>query len=197
MARKEKKKRSGREKISQSQLQAYRARQEAVLSREEVERRREEDRRRQLRREEQMAAEAENQARRGRRRPEALARADRGGLRECQSGTLSNRALGQSDVCVTRSDRVLHELDRQSPFVENCMCNLHEEARHVSSGLLRLQCYRGYERTIGVSSSSSSLLSPTTSSGSSASSSSDSSSIDSSESVSSVSSSSSGSSSSK
>jgi hypothetical protein len=61
MARKEKKKRSGREKISQSQLQAYRARQEAVLSREEVERRREEDRRRQLRREEQMAAEAENQ----------------------------------------------------------------------------------------------------------------------------------------
>ncbi len=59
MARKEKKKRSGKEKISQSQLQAYRARQEAVLSREEVEQRREEERRRQLRREEQMAAEAE------------------------------------------------------------------------------------------------------------------------------------------
>jgi hypothetical protein len=59
MARKEKKRRSGKEKISQSQLQAYRARQEAVLSREEVEARREEERRRQLRREEQMAAEAE------------------------------------------------------------------------------------------------------------------------------------------
>ena len=61
MARKEKKKRSGKEKISQSQLQAYRARQEAVLSREEVEQRREEERRRQLRREEQMAAEAETE----------------------------------------------------------------------------------------------------------------------------------------
>jgi hypothetical protein len=60
MARKEKKKRSGREKVSQSQLQAYRARQEAVLSREEVEQRREEERQRQLRREERMAAEAEH-----------------------------------------------------------------------------------------------------------------------------------------
>jgi F0F1-type ATP synthase membrane subunit b/b' len=61
MARKDKKRRSGKEKISQSQLQAYRARQEAVLSREEVERKREEERRRQLRREEQMAAEAEHE----------------------------------------------------------------------------------------------------------------------------------------
>ncbi len=61
MARKDKKRRSGKEKISPSQLQAYRARQEAVLSREEVERRREEERQRQLRREERMAAEAEGQ----------------------------------------------------------------------------------------------------------------------------------------
>lgn len=61
MARKEKKRRSGKEKISQSQLQAYRARQEAVLDREEVERRREEERRRQLRREEEMASEYEGQ----------------------------------------------------------------------------------------------------------------------------------------
>ncbi|MEX2425532.1 MAG: hypothetical protein WD401_02100 [Thermomicrobiaceae bacterium] len=61
MARKEKKKRSARDKISPAQLQAYRARQEAVLSREEVERRREEERQRQLRREERMAAEAENE----------------------------------------------------------------------------------------------------------------------------------------
>jgi hypothetical protein len=59
MARKEKKKKSGRERFSQSQLQAYRARQEAVLSREEVEQRREEERQRQLRREAQMADEAE------------------------------------------------------------------------------------------------------------------------------------------
>lgn len=61
MARKDRKKRSGKERVSQSQLQAYRARQEAVLSREEVEQRREEERRRQLRREEQMASEAEYQ----------------------------------------------------------------------------------------------------------------------------------------
>jgi hypothetical protein len=61
MARKEKKRRPGKEKISQSQLQAYRARQEAVLSREEVDRRREDERRRQLRREEQLAADAEYQ----------------------------------------------------------------------------------------------------------------------------------------
>ncbi|TVR74906.1 MAG: hypothetical protein EA415_05185 [Sphaerobacteraceae bacterium] len=60
MARKEKK-RPGKEKISQSQLQAYRARQEAVLSREEVERRREEEQRRQLRREEEMASDYEHQ----------------------------------------------------------------------------------------------------------------------------------------
>lgn len=59
MARKDKKRRSGKERVSPSQLQAYRARQEAVLSREEVERRREEERQRQLRREEMLAAEAE------------------------------------------------------------------------------------------------------------------------------------------
>jgi cytochrome oxidase assembly protein ShyY1 len=61
MARKERKKRSRSDKISPAQLQAYRARQEAVLSREEVEHRREEERRRQLRREEEMAAQAEYQ----------------------------------------------------------------------------------------------------------------------------------------
>jgi hypothetical protein len=61
MARKEKKRRSEKGKISQSQLQAYRARQEAVLSREEVERRREEERQRQLRREQLMASEYEEQ----------------------------------------------------------------------------------------------------------------------------------------
>jgi hypothetical protein len=61
MARKERKKRSRNEKISPAQLQAYRARQEAVLSREEVEQRREEERQRQLQREEEMAAQAEYQ----------------------------------------------------------------------------------------------------------------------------------------
>ncbi len=61
MARKDKKKRSGREKFSPSQLQAYKARQDAVLSREEVERRREEERQRQLKREEEIAAAAEEQ----------------------------------------------------------------------------------------------------------------------------------------
>ena len=61
MARKDRKRRSGREKFSPAQLQAYRARQEAVLSREEVEKRRDEERQRQLRREAQMAAAAEEE----------------------------------------------------------------------------------------------------------------------------------------
>jgi hypothetical protein len=54
-----KKKRDGKSRVSQSQLQAYRARQDAVLSREEVDRRREEERRRLRAREEQAVERAE------------------------------------------------------------------------------------------------------------------------------------------
>lgn len=55
MARKDKKKRSGKERVSQQQLQAYRARQEATLSREEAEQRRAEEQRRLQQREEDAA----------------------------------------------------------------------------------------------------------------------------------------------
>lgn len=55
MARKDKKKRSGKERVSQQQVQAYRARQEATLSREEAEKRRAEEQRRLQQREEEAA----------------------------------------------------------------------------------------------------------------------------------------------
>jgi hypothetical protein len=60
VARKQKqKRRSGKERVSASQIQAYRARQEAVLPREEVERRIEEERRRERDREERTVERAE------------------------------------------------------------------------------------------------------------------------------------------
>ena len=55
-----KKKRDGKKGVSQAQLQAYRARQEATLSREEVEQRREAERRQAQRREEQAVERAES-----------------------------------------------------------------------------------------------------------------------------------------
>lgn len=55
MARKDKKKRSGKQGVSQQQVQAYRARQEATMSREEVEKRRAEEQRRLQQREEELA----------------------------------------------------------------------------------------------------------------------------------------------
>jgi hypothetical protein len=62
VARKDRqKKRTGRDRISQSQLQAYRARQEAVASREEVEQRRLDEQRREREREARAAARAEEQ----------------------------------------------------------------------------------------------------------------------------------------
>lgn len=62
MARKDRqRKRSGKDRFSQQELQAYRARQEAVLSREEVEQRRAEEERREREREQRAAARAEDQ----------------------------------------------------------------------------------------------------------------------------------------
>lgn len=61
MARKDKKKRSGKERVSQQQLQAYRARQEATLSREEAEKRRAEEQRRLQQREEEAAKRYEDE----------------------------------------------------------------------------------------------------------------------------------------
>jgi hypothetical protein len=61
VARKDKKKRSSKDRISQSQLQAYRARQEATLSREEVEQRRAEEQKRLREREALAAQRAEEQ----------------------------------------------------------------------------------------------------------------------------------------
>ena len=71
MARKGKqqKRRGGKERVSQAQLQAYRARQEAVLSREEVEQRRAEERRRERMREEAAVNAAEGYLTGGSRSP--------------------------------------------------------------------------------------------------------------------------------